>query len=861
LEDALRTVNGYRAKNHEIYDTRDSLESSPAFPDDQQALAANVNAPNSDVVENRVCPSTRSVSDGFTATFIRSHVVGHRAIQSSDLALEDIAPEDDIEGSGKDTRGCHVMSMSGKSQSLSVGQDVDLSVDSIDDGMGDGNEGKSDGCVESRPEELGVMERGGKCVGNAMLCEEIGSPDETEINRQAGLVVMATASQPMASLEISQSKKQVSIDMQESFNSHVTDGIAQSTYQIDLGKSSHTTNRCILETDSLDNSLHDQLKSKALVEPTKSTLNANGALKLDKSVNGKPDSSEKITPERIRGRDSLFMSSVVMNTPATSAVQAALSQYLVGRSSSMPSCKQAQMNGSKREANKSDEQRNEQPVGMTTKAGEMIDFNGGFKLRETSSEQKLTGILKKPKGKRPNSANGVDKARPVNSSLSDSSKKTVRFADTHHNVKLISPSTVQDSPFVSYVKSKKKRNATALVSQSERQGERSDSFVAQQEATTISGVARKSSQSRGKQTGSPAILKRVLDSKSSGNGMFSVKITGYGRDKRDKPDVEKSHEMESRQETALDQLDQGESISLEKTPTDEEINELWTTVRAQLQPESYNSSVKGLASLRSIILEPRRSSTESLSDSHNATQDTYQVSSRSQLTNRPTMAIPVMSTLDQTIGWDTQRVTSQTPAVSQSQSSPSLSQAVYSESIQAMGRPPAYVRHYQQQAEMALMRGAARAPPTMRSYRFPNKSGELARNGSERSIVRERQSQSTLNGKKPMTELSLEEMQVLKSLERLNSKLEEKQKALQNATGASTITVKTIQPQQRQKVTPSVGAPYQASIHRRALSNMPKTRVRRNPHAVAAAAMAAVHSQNSRTQPHVPIHRQALYNM
>ena len=762
LDDALRAVNSQRSKQLDIQDNRDSLEGSPVLPDDQQSTSLSLNAQNLEVNSRGPSSRDRSVGDGFTATFIRSHVVGHRAIQSSDLALEDIAPEDDVEGSGKDTTGVHLMSMAGNKQgvkqSVICGEhEVDLSVDSID-------EVKLDGGIGSKPEEVDQKERGGKRVSDLMLCEETRS-SHSDVSEQTGSLVMALVSQPITG---QQSKKLASLEtLSESVISHVTEDIVKKTHQIDLGKNHDTNSEPVPFTNSLNNSLHLDSKSSTLVEPRKTSLNKKEAPSLQvpvnsNPVNSKPDpsvkthamKSEKLTPalspERNRGRDHLFMSSVVMNTPATSAVQAALSQYLAGRSSSMPSCKQSTLNGSKshslgsREVNRTDEQNDQQPVGVATKLGEILDFDGGFKLRETSSEQKLTGILKKPGGKRPSSANGVDMARPVDGSTGDTAKKTVRFADFRHNVKLISPSPVNDSPFLAYVKLKKKRTSSAPT---ERHTERSESFVARQEAVAITGVARKSSQSRVKQKGSQPAPKKVWESKSSSNGVFSVKITGYGKDKRDKLDVESKHEM------ALDELDPGESISLEKTPTDDEIDQLWTTVRTRLQYESNNNTVKGIASLRSVILESRKGSTESLCDGHDAGQgiqpqtDTYHVCSRSQLTNRPTMAAP---TLDQTIGWESQRTTSQTPAVSHSQSNPSFVQAVYSDSVQTMGRPPAYVRHYQQQAELALMRGSARAPTAVRSYRFPSKSGETgtSRGSGERVGVRERHSQATLNGKK-----------------------------------------------------------------------------------------------------------------
>ncbi|XP_065837777.1 uncharacterized protein [Oscarella lobularis] len=115
----------------------------------------------------------------------------------------------------------------------------------------------------------------------------------------------------------------------------------------------------------------------------------------------------------------------------------------------------------------------------------------------------------------------------------------------------------------------------------------------------------------------------------------------------------------------------------------------------------------------------------------------------------------------------------------------------------------------------------------------------------------QQQQRQTTQSDKPITALSLEEQQILKSLERINTKLSDKQAALHQAT----VSITTLRPQFSQSA---------LLVQKRASGALPKTRIRRNPQAIAAAAVAAAaattgghQSLLSRTQ---PSYKQPTYN-
>lgn len=821
LEDALRAVNSQSNKRADTPANRDSLEGSPASPagDENKHVASGTQ--NSVKIESRAVQPSPSVGGEFTAAFMRSHATGHRAIQSSDLALEDIAPDDAVEGIGGSSTAYCLVTMAGGKQTRACGdQGADLSMDSIEGGLDASEATRPDESKMSRSQHENRRESHVDNVSD-LLPQEAG---QTRSRREADVSLpIPTVDDSIASQRVRLNGR-MSHEMSQRLVASIPNHVAEKTSDVQ-SVTQHLSLTTDVEThsmtspspslrDSLDNALLHESKSpsNAPVEPTIAMSSKREPSSIRTSINARetvenrePESHdiapsaarpEHVAPSsmvRSRGsRDHLFMSSVVMNTSASSTVQAALSQYLAGRPSAMSSSKQVTSNSFKNQSLghvgsqsglacrrdsrlQTDGSNDELSVAVASKLGETVDCDTGFKLREASSEQKLTGILKKPGAKRPSSASGVDAMRSrLDGATSDMMKKTVRFADFHHNVKFISSSPV-DSPAESSIKLRKKRSHSApAVSRTARHPQKTDTTVARLEAALVASIARKSAQSQLKPVGT---VKTVTGNRTTKKGWELKGASDSGGVVMDPSSLKKAglvDTVEGRGEDMVggDQLDVGASISLEKTPTDDEINQLWKTVRARLQYENGIDPASGPTPSRSTVGESSRGlkvrcvyeGNEPVSVGEMGIQsDTYHYRNRSHLTNRPTISAPVFAFRDLSQDLNTAKQILQPTArppspvvtiqsVSHPQPEPGIAAtSVYSDSLHTVvSRPPAYVRHYQQQAELALARGSMRVPAAARSYRLPSKSREMAsgKSGSDRVGAREGHGRLPSNGKK-----------------------------------------------------------------------------------------------------------------
>ncbi|XP_062510355.1 uncharacterized protein LOC134186402 [Corticium candelabrum] len=933
LEGAARAVSNNKPTQADIQVNRDSLEGTPISPDEE--MHPSVTNTNSDVRD----VLSYSAGNGPTAAFMKSHTRGHRAVQSSDLALEDVATDDVLEGNGRDVTLLRIIGR-GDEQKRTRDAEVDVSMDSI--------EGEVDINEVNRDEhfELKILEKDHRESHKDQTSGTSGYEAAVSDYRDSSVDshFVSAGGQALSNKQMSSLWRQTprgkplhcaSESQSSNVNERAADALRTCEHEQPREGNTHVTSVSSLSVnDSLDNTIQQESKSHVTTSlESRKFVMSNEDLVSNQSVSGGGSEERRMKSqynemsmkrrtavdglERNQGKHGhLFMSSVVMNTPASSTVQAALSQYLASQSSetinhvtSISSRNSSLLTSDAHSAHartahactqdvKIDTLNVQPSVAIATKPVDNVEKRvAGYRLREVASEQKLTGILKKSSSNRPSSASRADMLRSSScdkAAAADIMKKTVRFADVQQQVKASSP--LDDYPHGSSVRFRRKRAASAPANSRTARQQDTERVVVQHEALSVVSVARKASQNRqnargySRTTNGHTTTRRVwepkvvIKSESSGSGDDVVQ-----EESRVDDEERRDEDKIGQEQVDVDQLDVdvGASIALDKTPTDDEINQLWNTVRARLQHESSYDTLKGLISStsRSTGETARSTNMPATSDGsdtaeHQSTKQTTNVyvRNRSQLTNRPTMAArvftvrdppqdsikPVHAAMPQT----------QTP-VTTSQSASHLplecgfvETSLYSDSRQTvMSRQPVYVRHYQQQAEMALARGLMRMLPTAgRSNGLPGnvKEGHTGYSGGDRVMARNGQSQAMSNGKKPMSTLSIEEMQVLRSLERLNSKLDEKKAVMQsahNAVGGATFTVKTIQPQQRQNTSTTTGASYRTTARTRSLSDMPKTRVRRNPQAVAAAAIAAAQSRNSRTQPHVPVHRQAYYNM